>query len=128
MQFEKDVMQAVNSLFDAGIKYNLDKVDICKSVTAISELGTNLVKYAHKGQLRITMDLKEDIAMLEARSVDQGPGIPDIAQAMKENHSSGKSLGVGLPSIKRLADTFEIESSFKGTAIKITKKIRRDCD
>ena len=125
---EGDIMKVVNGIFNLGGKYNLDKVDLCKNVTAISELGTNLIKYAQKGKLRVKVSLEQELALVEVESTDEGPGIPNISEAMEERFSSGSSLGVGLPSIKRLSDTFEIESSKKGTIIKITKRIARNCD
>ena len=41
---------------------------------------------------------------------DQGPGIPSIAEAMREGFSTGRGLGFGLPGSKRLVDEFKIES------------------
>ncbi len=41
---------------------------------------------------------------------DAGPGIPDIAAAMRDGFSTGRGLGKGLPGSKRLVDVFEIES------------------
>ena len=51
----------------------------------------------------------------------------DLNVALKENFSSGQSLGVGLPAVKRLTDSFMIESSPKGTLIRATKRIGRTC-
>ena len=57
---------------------------------------------------------------------DDGPGIPDIAAAMKEGFSTapdkirelGFGAGMGLPNMSRSADTFSIKSSpEKGTHI-----------
>lgn len=62
----------------------------------------------------------------ELEVTDEGPGIPDIAAAMKEGFSTapdkirelGFGAGMGLPNMKRSADSFTIESSpEKGTRI-----------
>jgi serine/threonine-protein kinase RsbT len=56
---------------------------------------------------------------------DQGPGIPDIPQAMRDGFSTGKSLGLGLPGAKRLMDEFEIASEVgKGTTVTMRKWTR----
>jgi serine/threonine-protein kinase RsbT len=53
---------------------------------------------------------------------DQGPGISNIQQAMKDGYSSGKSLGLGLPGAKRLVSEFDIKSVVDvGTSVTIIK-------
>jgi len=53
---------------------------------------------------------------------DQGPGIPDIAQAMEDGYSTGGSLGLGLPGSKRLMDEFEVVSEMgRGTSVTMIK-------
>ncbi|MEG2082450.1 MAG: ATP-binding protein [Oscillospiraceae bacterium] len=60
---------------------------------------------------------------------DNGPGIADISLAMKEGYSSaddtvrslGFGAGMGLPNMKKYADTFDIQSKVgQGTHIKMT--------
>jgi serine/threonine-protein kinase RsbT len=53
---------------------------------------------------------------------DRGPGIADIELAMKENVSTGGTLGLGLPGTRRLVDEFDIESQpGQGTRVRIIK-------
>ena len=53
---------------------------------------------------------------------DQGPGIANIEQAMKDGFTSGHGMGLGLGGAKRLCDEFEIESApGKGTRIVILR-------
>ena len=53
---------------------------------------------------------------------DEGPGIADIEQAMRDGFSTGKSLGLGLPGARRLMDEFEIVSELgKGTTVTMRK-------
>ena len=55
----------------------------------------------------------------EMEVTDEGPGIPDVASAMREGFSTapdqirelGFGAGMGLPNMARSADTFSIESS-----------------
>ncbi|MDQ6992919.1 MAG: ATP-binding protein [Mariprofundus sp.] len=80
--------------------------------TATSELATNLVRYAKGGFIRFTFD--DVCRKISIESRDNGPGIVDIEQAMQEGYSSGKGLGAGLPAIKRIMDTMQIENSPQG--------------
>jgi serine/threonine-protein kinase RsbT len=53
---------------------------------------------------------------------DEGPGIPDVAQAMQYGYSTRKGLGVGLPGAKWLMDEFDIASQVgKGTTVTMIK-------
>lgn len=120
---EADVISALGSIMNFGIKRRLDSVGLCQFVTAISELGTNLVKYAKKGTLRIAIEFHEDRSIGTIISNDSGPGINDIEKALLEGFSTGDSLGLGLPSCKRQCDSFEIDSSPQGTKIVLRKEM-----
>ncbi|RRN76291.1 anti-sigma regulatory factor, partial [Pseudoxanthomonas sp. SGD-10] len=53
---------------------------------------------------------------------DKGPGIADIAQAMRDGFSTGRSLGLGLPGAKRLVNEFDVKSKVgQGTVVTIIK-------
>ena len=53
---------------------------------------------------------------------DSGPGIADLAQAMRDGYSTYRGLGLGLPGARRLMDEFDIVSEVgKGTTITMTK-------
>ena len=78
------------------------------------EAEINLVIHADGGTLKAV--ISED--RLEITAKDEGPGIPDIEQAMTEGYTTasnqaremGFGAGMGLPNIKRNSDLFEIES------------------
>ena len=56
---------------------------------------------------------------------DEGPGILDIRRVMEDGYTTSGGLGAGLPGVKRLMDTFDIESTpGKGTEIRVTKWLR----
>ncbi len=119
----EDHLEAVNAVFDLGLRLGLERVGLCKAVTIISEMCTNLIKYAKEGKIEIIVSSNADFGLIEMTSQDKGPGIPDLELAMKDNFSTKKSFGVGLPSIKRLSDHFEITSDKNGTFIKASKRL-----
>lgn len=90
--------------------------------TAVSELVTNVVKYAGRGWVMLRVSTDSDPPGIEAIVEDRGPGIADVAEAMREHVSTGGSLGLGLPGTKRLVDIFEIRSERgSGTWVRIVK-------
>lgn len=90
--------------------------------TAISELARNIVSYARKGQITIKLVNglnRQGIAVIAS---DDGPGIADIRQAMRDGFSTSGSLGLGLPGVRRLMDEFEITSQpGRGTIVTVKK-------
>lgn len=90
--------------------------------TAISELARNIVSYARTGEIRLRgIHGSSRIGILVIAS-DDGPGIVDIHQALRDGFSTSGSLGLGLPGVRRLMDEFEITSGpGKGTKVAVKK-------
>ena len=95
----------------------------CQSVsTAVSELARNILKYAGEGF--VALEEVEDAGRrgIQVTVQDHGPGIPDVEEAMRDHVSSGGTLGLGLPGVRRLMDDFELVSSpGAGTRVVIRK-------
>lgn len=97
-------------------------VDQTKIVTAASELARNTIEYGGGGDCEVVEVTNGSRKGLQLSFVDQGPGIPDIALAMKDGYTSGSGLGLGLGGAKRLSNEFSIESRpGEGTRITITR-------
>ena len=94
-------------LWTTELKFSL--VDQTKIVTAASELGRNTLEHGGGGSLQIaavTNGLRRGIRL---QFSDQGPGIPDIAQALRDGFTTGGGMGLGLGGSKRLMNEFEIQ-------------------
>lgn len=90
--------------------------------TAVSELARNIVKYAGKGEIIIAPVQKGYRVGIEIIAQDRGPGMLNVEQAMTDHFSSGGTLGLGLPGVKRMMDEFEINSVLEqGTRVAIKK-------
>ena len=90
--------------------------------TAISELARNIVSYARKGQITLKMVNGMNRQGISVIATDDGPGITDIRQALRDGFSTSGSLGLGLPGVRRLMDEFEITSQpGKGTTVAVKK-------
>ena len=90
--------------------------------TAVSELTTNVVKYAQRGRLTLRAVKRMGQPGLEAVVEDAGPGIDDLETAMRDHESTGGTLGLGLPGTKRLVDEFEVDTQRKrGTRVRVVK-------
>lgn len=102
-----------------AVAAGLSLVDQTKIITAASELARNTLDYGGGGEIR--MEVIEDGGRRGLRLTfsDQGPGIADIEQALKDGYTTGSGLGLGLGGAKRLSNEFSIESK-PGLGTKIT--------
>jgi anti-sigma regulatory factor (Ser/Thr protein kinase) len=114
-------------LASKALKEQLKQIGVSPEVIrrvmiAAYEAEMNVVIHSHGGAMKAALDDK----MVEVEFTDDGPGIPDIAMAMKEGFSTadakarqlGFGAGMGLPNIRRNADRFSIESAVgKGTRV-----------
>ena len=90
--------------------------------TAISELARNIVTYARKGEITLKGIQGSSRVGMSVVASDDGPGIPDTAQALRDGFSTSGSLGLGLPGVRRLMDEFEIISQpGRGTIVRVKK-------
>jgi serine/threonine-protein kinase RsbT len=94
-------------------------------VLAVSELATNLVRYAHEGSIRLGPVEGPRGWGLQIESRDTGPGIADITLALQDGFSTGGGLGRGLPAVRRLMDDFVIDSLPSGTTIVAQRWLKR---
>ncbi len=92
------------------------------------EMEMNLIIHSLGGVMGFSIN--KDWITLYSR--DKGPGIPDVELAMSEGYSTadedarsmGFGAGMGLPNMKRNADTFDIASQAgQGTEITITFRV-----
>jgi len=98
-------------------------LDQTRLATVASELARNVVKYAGRGRL-IAQPVVDAGGRQGLRLVfeDSGPGIRDLAAAMRDGFSTGGGLGQGLPGSRRLVHEFQIESTpERGTRVAVVR-------
>jgi serine/threonine-protein kinase RsbT len=114
----EDVVRVRQETRRCAIEAGFGLVDQTKIVTAASELARNTLDHGGGGQAII--DIVQNGARRGVRIVfeDNGPGIPNIALALKDGYTTGKGMGLGLGGARRLCSEFAIESlPGKGTSV-----------
>lgn len=92
---------------------------------AISEIARNILNYAKRGEVALSVVSNGDRRGVVVVARDQGPGIRDVDRALEDGYSTSGGLGLGLPGARRLMDEFEVVSApGKGTTVTM-KKWRR---
>jgi serine/threonine-protein kinase RsbT len=121
LESEHDIAVARNEVRSIAVWLGFRIIDQTRLTTVASELARNVVKYARRGRMIAQpLDAEQGRAGLRLIFEDEGPGIPDIAAAMRDGFSTGRGLGKGLPGSKRLVDVFQIESEVgRGTRVTV---------
>jgi len=122
VQTSEDVVAIRQAVRKRAVELGFNLVDQTKIVTAASELARNTVQ--HGGGGRVIIEAVEDFGRRGVRLTfeDEGPGIPDVALAMKDGFTTGTGLGLGLSGARRLSNDFSIQSApGKGTRVVITR-------
>jgi len=122
LRSSEDVVLARQRARKWAVELGFTLVDQTKIVTAASELARNMI--VHGGGGKLTIDSLNDGNRRGLRLVfqDEGPGIADVALALKDGYSTGTGLGLGLGGSKRLANEFEIHSyPGEGTRVAFTR-------
>ncbi|MGD1001112.1 MAG: [Fe-Fe] hydrogenase large subunit C-terminal domain-containing protein [Candidatus Brocadiia bacterium] len=110
-------------------RIGVEPAAIRRTIIAAYEAETNVVIHALRGEMRVTIGPGQ----IDVEVDDDGPGIPDIAQAMKEGFSTapaaarelGFGAGMGLPNIRKSSDRFVLESTVgQGTRLRFTVHLK----
>jgi serine/threonine-protein kinase RsbT len=120
---DKDVVTARQHGRAVALQAGFSRSEATLIATAISELARNIVSYARHGSITLRpVNGSSGIRGLTVVASDSGPGITDIAQALRDGYSSSGGLGLGLPGVRRLMDEFDIASpAGGGTTVTVTK-------
>jgi serine/threonine-protein kinase RsbT len=119
---EDDVVRIRQVSREWSIELGFSLVDQTKIVTAASELARNTKVYGGGGTLLLESVDEAGRRGLRLTFRDQGPGIPDIAQALKDGYSTGNGLGLGLGGARRLMNEFNVASApGAGTTVVVVK-------
>ena len=119
---ERDIVVARQKGRAMARDFGFSISDATLIATAISELARNIIAYAREGMITMNFIYTSKREGLLIVASDEGPGIADIPQALRDGFSTSGSLGIGLPGVRRLMDEFDITSQpGAGTIVTVAK-------
>ena len=122
IQSSSDIVKVRQLVREWVVKLGFSLVDQTKMVTAASELARNTLDHGGGGQVRVEALNSESRRAVRLTFSDQGPGIEDVEQAMKDGYTTGDGMGLGLGGAKRLVNDFAIDSEAgQGTRVTIVR-------
>ena len=117
-------LQVQRTLRSIGFEESIiRRVSVC-----VYEAEMNIVMYGGKGKVALTVDPDKVVLCVN----DDGDGIEDIEEALREGFSTapaeyremGFGAGMGLPNIKKNADSLDIQSARnEGTRLKMVFRL-----
>jgi serine/threonine-protein kinase RsbT len=122
LRTDEDLVRARQAVREAAVSLGFSLVEQTKVVTAASELARNTVVHGGGGTVEIAVLVEGARRGIQLTFRDHGPGIPDIAMAMRDGFTTGGGLGLGLGGARRLCNDFDIRSTpGDGTVVRITR-------
>jgi len=119
---DEDVVRVRQATRQWAVDLGFSLVDQTKIVTAASELARNTLIHGGGGVTRFEALQEGGRRGLRLTFEDKGPGIADVAQALRDGFTTGSGLGLGLGGARRLCNEFDITSvPGQGTRVRITR-------
>ena len=85
-----------------------DEVRAGQLALLITEAATNILKHAGDGTLVLSAVHADGMDGIDVLAYDSGPGIGNLAQALRDGSSSAGTSGTGLGALHRLSDQFDV--------------------
>jgi serine/threonine-protein kinase RsbT len=119
---DADVVTARKQGRELAAQAGFSATELTIIATAISEIARNIVMFANRGEVVVSLVGDDGRQGVTVVARDAGPGIPDLERALQDGYSGYGGMGLGLPGSRRLMDEFEISSEVdKGTTVTMTK-------
>jgi serine/threonine-protein kinase RsbT len=122
VQTSEDIVKVRQAVRAWAVQLGFSLVDQTKIVTAASELARNTVIYGGGGTVELESLLEPRRRGLRLTFADQGAGIANTEQALKDGFTTGNGLGLGLGGAgSRLRVDLELVGQPLGTTVRITR-------
>jgi RNA polymerase sigma factor (sigma-70 family) len=119
---DADVITARKKGRELASQAGFSATELTILATAISEIARNIVMFAERGEIVVSLVGEDDRQGVTVVARDAGPGILELDRALQDGYSGYGGLGLGLPGCRRLMDEFEIRSQEgEGTIVTMTK-------
>jgi serine/threonine-protein kinase RsbT len=118
VEADRDVVTARQRGREIAARAAFSTSELTMISTAISEVARNIVRFARRGEVIVSLVGDEDPIGVRIVARDVGPGIADVERALDDGFSTYGGFGLGLGGCRRLMDEFAISSEVgRGTTV-----------
>ena len=122
VEADPDIVTARQRGRDIALQAGFSATEATLIAAAVSEIARNIVRFARRGDVTVTLVADGDVAGVMVVARDAGPGIADLDRAVEAGYTTYGGRGLGLPGSRRLMDQFAIASEpGRGTTVTMTK-------
>lgn len=109
--------------------HRFNDTDSGRVALVVTELASNLLKHADRGELHLRMLPRPGASGFEVIAVDRASGF-DRDACMIDGFSTGGTQGIGLGAVARQSDVFDMHTDERGTVLlaRIFRSNDRDAD
>jgi RNA polymerase sigma factor (sigma-70 family) len=126
VQVDADIVRARQRGHAIALHAGFTSTEATVVATAISEIARNIVRFARRGEVFVSIVSEGELKGVMVVARDVGPGIADVGLALEEGYSTYGGRGLGLSGSRKLMDEFEITSEVGyGTTVTMTKWHRK---
>ena len=93
-----------------------DATDAGRVALVATELASNILKHAARGELHLRVLPQSSGAGIEMLAVDRGQGF-DLQACLTDGFSTGGTQGIGLGAVSRQAEVFDVYADSRGTVL-----------
>lgn len=101
----------------AADRLGFDSVRSGEFALLTTEVSRNVLLHGGGGQAIILGGKNGHSSVARVLALDSGPGIANLADAMRDGYSTGGTMGGGMGAMRRIADSLEVFSGPKGTIV-----------
>lgn len=101
----------------AAERLGLDTVRAGEFALLGTEVSRNVLLHGRGGQVIVSGGANDRGPVARILALDNGPGIANVPEAMRDGYSTAGTMGAGLGAMKRIADSLEIFTGRTGTIV-----------
>jgi anti-sigma regulatory factor (Ser/Thr protein kinase) len=105
-----DVSYARRQVTGLSHDLSLSAVDVGNVALVATEMCTNILKHAQRGELIVQATTQRQTRGLDLLALDKGPGMEKVSECLVDGYSTAGSPGTGLGAIMRMATITDIFS------------------
>jgi anti-sigma regulatory factor (Ser/Thr protein kinase) len=96
--------------------HGFDSNDAGRAALVTTELTSNLLKHAGRGELHVRVLPYGSVSGLELVAVDRGPGF-NLQDCLADGFSTGGTQGIGMGAVDRQSDVFDVFADHRGAVL-----------
>lgn len=97
-------------------QHGFSESDAGRVALVVTELASNLLKHAGRGELHLRVLPRRGDAGIELLAVDRAKGF-DLEACLTDGFSTGGTQGIGLGAVSRQADVFDVYADHRGAVL-----------